>query len=368
MDVVVIGAGVIGCSVAAHVLRRAARTRVHVLEAGAAAGMQSTARGAGGVRAQFGSELNARFSVAGIEEFERLGAAVEFRQRGYLMLASDERYLDEVVPRQQAWGVAVERWSMTQLRSRAPWLDLDGLVGAAFGARDGYLDPYSVCRAFEREARDAGATFRFGAAVAELGDDRVVLGDGSSIAFDRVVLAAGHRSAELAALPVVPGRHQLAVTEGRGGVPEGAPMVVDLATGFHFRPEGRGLLLGYNDPPTVDCAAPAEDAPPFDEAFLPRLAEAGVPRFPALADLGISPRHCWAGWYAETPDHHAILDRVGSRIYATGFSGHGIMHAPAAGIAAAELVLDGACRSFDLGALRVDRFADGGAASEALIL
>jgi sarcosine oxidase, subunit beta len=188
-----------------------------------------------------------------------------------------------------------------------------------------------------------------------------------------VVNAAGADARDVAAMlgvdvPVEPIRRNLAFMEspraGAGG--DAIPMCVDLDTGVLVRREGAGgYVVAYSDPndrPTRDTS--------LDPAFLPALAERVGNRFPFLADAPADPARCWAGLYPETPDHHAIIGRAPGLprfIQCVGFGGHGIMHAPAAGRAVAELILLGRSRTFDLRPLRPSRFDEGDLVEEAAV-
>jgi sarcosine oxidase, subunit beta len=124
--------------------------------------------------------------------------------------------------------------------------------------------------------------------------------------------------------------------------------------------------VAYSDP---------NDAPGWDTAvdpaFLPALATRLPNRFPFLLELPIDPGRCWAGLYPETPDHHAVVGedpRVPGLFHCVGFGGHGLMHAPAAGRAIAELITGGRCDTFDLRALRPSRFDEGDLIDESAVL
>ncbi|MER3414289.1 MAG: FAD-binding oxidoreductase [Armatimonadota bacterium] len=373
-DVFIAGAGVIGWSIAAHLLRLAPRLSVVVADKASVSGSGATGRAAGGVRAQFGTPINIAFSLFSIREFERVMEEVAFRQHGYLFVTSKEegmRAMDALTPMQQSLGVPVRRLTPAEVHDLVPILNTADVVGATFSATDGYLDPHLVCSLFEKEARTAGARFLPSTEVLAF-DGHIVSTSAGDIACRTAVLATGHWSARLATrlgldIAVRPGRHQLALTGDAKGLPKHLPMVVDMDTTFHFRPEGRGLLVGYTDhlpQPVVTLDQP----PPFDARFFEELADAALHRLPMLAEVGFDTRRSWAGWYAETPDRHAIVGKTGHWIVAAGFGGHGIMHSPAAGQAVAELVLRGECKSFDLHALRPSRFAEGELTVELVVI
>jgi sarcosine oxidase subunit beta len=143
-------------------------------------------------------------------------------------------------------------------------------------------------------------------------------------------------------------------------------MVVDMATGFHYRPEGLGLLLAWNDP---------DETPGFktnfDPGFIEKILTRGVDRVPCLAEAEINPRRAWAGLYEMTPDHHPVLGRVDEApglFLANGFSGHGVMHSPATGKVLADLILKGATDLIDADLLGLRRFAENRLLEETAVL
>ncbi|MBA3726650.1 MAG: FAD-binding oxidoreductase [Armatimonadetes bacterium] len=378
VDVAIIGGGVIGWGVAYHVLKLSPTLRVTVIDKQPSFAMGSTARAAGGVRAQFGTAVNVDMSLRSItffEEFEReLGTNIGFRQHGYLFVTATQDgadYLERVGELQRRRGVPSRTFSVDEVRARAPFLNCDDLTGAAFSPTDGYLDPYAVCQGFEKGARSLGASAVYGTAAIGSESGSVSLDDGGRLGAGQIVLAAGHWSGELAQklgieVPIAPQKHQLAMTEPVSGLPENLPMIVDLDTSFHFRPEGQGLLIGYDDP---DARQPHADVPPyFDFGFLERLAPVALHRLPLAARLRFDYKRSWAGYYAETPDHHAVIGRCGDIVVATGFGGHGIMHSPAAGLSVAEILVKGEPSTLDLFSLRPQRFAEQDLVPEPMVI
>ena len=186
-----------------------------------------------------------------------------------------------------------------------------------------------------------------------------------------VVNAAGPWAAQVAklagsSLPVEPLRRQLVPTEPFAGLPKRFPMVIDMSTGFHFRREGKGILLAWNDPDETP-GFKTEFDPTFVEKILTRAAD----RVPSLAEAEVNPRRAWAGLYEMTPDHHAIIGPspdVAGLYFVNGFSGHGVMHSPASGRITADLILRGATDVIDAKQLSVDRFAEGSLLIENAVL
>jgi sarcosine oxidase, subunit beta len=186
-----------------------------------------------------------------------------------------------------------------------------------------------------------------------------------------VVNAAGPWAAEVARLagaelPVEPLRRQLVPTEPFDGLPQRFPMVIDMSTGFHFRREGKGILLAWNDPDETP-GFKTEFDPGFVEKILTRAAD----RVPRLAEAEVNPRRAWAGLYEMTPDHHAIIGAapdVAGLYFVNGFSGHGVMHSPASGRITADLILHGRSNLIETSQLNVGRFAAGQLLEETAVL
>jgi sarcosine oxidase subunit beta len=167
-------------------------------------------------------------------------------------------------------------------------------------------------------------------------------------------------------LPVEPLRRMLVPTEPFDKVSHQSPMVVDMSSGFHYRPEGLGLLLAWNDP---------EETPGFktnfDPAFIEKILTRGVSRVPVLEEAEVNPRRAWAGLYEMTPDHHPVLgpvEQIPGLFLANGFSGHGVMHSPATGRILSDLILTGKCGLVDTQPLGVQRFAGGQLLHETAVL
>lgn len=365
---VVVGGGIIGLACARSLARGG--VDVTLVEAGSALAQASTARANGGVRAQFATTGNIAFSLHSIGVYEELAARrpeVAFHQTGYLLMTGTdegERGLRSAMERQRSLSVDVEWLAADQVMDRAPMVRADDLRGATFHARDGFLDPAGAAAALAADARAAGARVLTGARVDAIARDgsrwRIAHAHGTD-APQIVVNATGVDARHIAEaaggvdLPVEPVRRNLAMFNDEPGAL--TPMMVDLDTGVLVRREVAGGWVGaYSDP----ADPPGRDIT-LDPRFLEQLGERAPHRFPFLAELPVDPARCWAGLYPETPDHHAIVGAdpiIPGLLHAVGFGGHGVMHAPAAGHAIAELVMTGRCESFDLAPLRPSRFAE----------
>lgn len=379
-DVVVVGAGVIGLSVARE-LKRAGVGEVVVLERHGGIGQESTSRANGGFRAQFTTAPNIAFSFWSIGELERLEAEtglLAMHQTGYLLFTGTEegeRGLQAACELQRSLGVPTEWLSAEEVLAKAPFLRPDGLRAGTFHARDGFLDPYGVARAMEQQARELGARIQTDVevrAIRRTDGGFEVEHDRGAVGATWVVNAAGSDAREVGAMlgvevPVTPYRRNLAFAPDPSHAGDLIPMCVDLDTGVLVRREASGgYVIAYSNP----------DDPPgrettVDPAFFEDLAERIGNRFPFLEEHPIDPGRCWAGPYPETPDHHAIVGetpRVPRFLQCAGFGGHGVMHSPAAGRAIAELVRLGRCETFDLRPLRLSRFAEGDLVVETAVL
>lgn len=380
-SVVVVGAGVIGCSVAFQ-LARMGRKGVVVLEREALPGAGSTSRANGGIRAQFTTEANVRMSLLSMEILdgleEEIGEPPAYRKAGYLFLTDTaEKFaaMERAAAYQRDFGVSVEVLDASEVRRRVPWVAGERLAGGTFGARDGFIDPGRLCSFFASAAAHDGVSFRYGrevvAAEETAGGYVLRTSDGASFETPAVVIAAGAWSARVAALlgvevPVEPVRRHLFLTGPVPGLPAVIPMTIDADTGVLVRREGERALVAFSnadEPPGFDTTC--------DPEFVLRFADALSARFPSVAAAGIDQRRSWAGLYEVTPDHHAIVGAVPGRpglVLVTGFSGHGVMHAPAAGRSAAEIVVRGRSESIDVSPLSLARFARGELIHETMVL
>lgn len=380
-DAVIIGSGAVGLAVAAALAEAGVRDIV-VFDRLPGPGQGSTSRANGGVRAQFTTAANVHFSRISLGVFEALEREMPgvagYVRAGYLLMtgtARGEATLRQGAALQRALGVETEWLTPAEVLARAPFVRSDGLRGGTFHGRDGFIDPHGIARALHARAARAGVDFRFDeevvAAVREAtGLFRVRLSSGEFRA-RWLINAAGPDAREVALLlgvdlPVHPVRRNLACTAPVSSIPPLIPMCVDTDTGVLIRRESGGVLIAWSDP----ADPPGRDTS-VDPHFLEGVAARVGHRFPFLSDVPIDPRHCWAGLYPETPDHHAIVGEtpgVPGFLQAVGFGGHGIMHAPAAGIALAEIVTRGRSETLDLHPLRAARFAEGDLVKEAAVL
>jgi sarcosine oxidase, subunit beta len=381
-DVVIIGAGIVGSSIAWHLTEAGCRN-VILLERETHQGKGSTGKSMGGVRAQFSTPINIRMSMYSIPFFrdfeERTGHPTGYRPQGYLFVATKDshlQYLAANYEKQVALGLnTVHRLSTTEVLQFCPQLRSDDILGGSFCSTDGFVDPYSVMTGLTASAVERGVQLLRSAEVTGIRtDSRGVAGVETNDRFisSRVVVnAAGAWAGQVARLagvdlPVEPLRRMLVPTEPFDKISHDSPMVIDMATGFHFRPESLGILMAWNDP---------DETPGFktnfDPAFIEKILTRGVDRVPCLEEVEVNPRRAWAGLYEMTPDHHPVLGAVSTvpgLFLANGFSGHGVMHSPATGRILADLILTGKCDLVETGLLAFDRFATGKLLHETAVL
>ncbi len=368
-QIIIIGGGVMGASVAYHLARRGCR-QVLLLERSPTFGGGATGKCAGGIRYQFSTQINIRLSQISLPMLERfeaeIGQAIGLRRSGYLFLLTDEvqvRLFKQQVALQHRLGVATEWLSGDEVRRWLPQLAAEDVLAATFHPDEGLADPHSVVNGYLAAARRLGVQ-----ALTETPVSGITVRAGrvcgvqtphGNVACEVVVNAAGPWAGVVSQmagvpLPVSPIRRQLLTTTPLPELPPDFPVIIDLAQGIGFHREGAGLLTGMpnpNEPPGFDESV--------DEAWEMVHMEAAMKRLPLLARAGRLAH--WAGLYEVTPDHHPIFgpvpDLAGYYIVA-GFSGHGFMHGPVSGLLMAEIILDGRAAALDVSGLDYRRFAE----------
>lgn len=381
-EVVIVGGGIVGASIAYH-LTAAGCKNVLMVERESHQGKGSTGKSMGGVRAQFATPVNIRMSLYSIPFYagfeDELGHPCGYRPQGYLFLATSEphlRYLRTNQALQKNLGLKdAHMVGPSDVHRMFPQLRADDVLGGSFCSTDGFVDPHSAMTGFTSWALEHGAQIWRGTEVIaiklEAGRVAAVETTRGEVATRLVVNAAGAWAADVARLvgidlPVKPLRRMLVPTEPFDEFPHSAPMIIDMSNGFHFRPEGLGFLLAWNDP---------EETPGFktnfEPAFVEKILVHAANRVPCFENVAVNPKRAWAGLYEMTPDHHAILGPVPAVegfFLANGFSGHGVMHAPATGKVVADLILRGATDLIDPAILALERFQTGKLLHETAVL
>ena len=373
-EAVIIGAGIMGCSIA-HALAERGLRDIVVLEKDAI-GRGATADAAGGIRQQFATETNIRlatYSVRVWESFqERFGQDISFRQQWYLFLLTkpeEESSFRASLALQQRLGVP-SRWvEPAEIRVLNPHVKLDDVYGGTFCPEDGWADTYAATMGFANAARRLGVeileeTPATGIRV-EGGRVTAVETPAGPIATPLVIICAGPYTrlvGQLAGvdIPVDPYRRMSFITEPFDQLPPTLPMTIEFATGLYFHPESGGFLFGM-----ANREEPSSFNKTVDEDWMVTTVEALVRRCPAFAEANVM--RGWAGFYEVTPDDNPVLGFLGEPeglAVAAGFSGHGFMQGPAIGVCMAELILEGAAKTVDITPFRPSRFREGALAPE----
>jgi sarcosine oxidase, subunit beta len=356
-EVVVVGGGVMGASIAYH-LAAAGVDDVVLYERDALAS-GPTGRSTALIRLHYSQPLLVRMAAHGLRMYssfrEAVGGDSGFTRTGLLVAApeAERGALEHNVAVGRGEGATMELLSAEQVEEIEPRLDADGLV-FAFEPEAGYCDPYRVTAGFAGAARRAGVRIEEGTAVGPLAE----LDAGT------VVVAAGPWSPGLLrplgyelparAAPTEIGRYRLPASFGSP-----PPAVADFSGHqLYFVPrEGGFLEVGTLDPEHAEHPIDPDECPEgASRETLARFREALVARLPGAG--GGHWRGSWSAVYDVTPDWHPAIGFVAEGvIVAAGFSGHGFKLAPAVGTAVAELVRDGRSSSYDLGLLDPGRFA-----------
>lgn len=357
-DVAIIGGGVMGSSVAYHLLRLEPKIKVAVVERDPTYTHASSALSLGGIRVQFGLKENIQMSLYALERIRNFAVEMavddekpflNFRQEGYLFLIDyhgQETALDSLNLQKQT-GAEVEWWPLEKIKEKFPIFSGKKFVGGTYGPQDGYLDPYALLMAFRKKALSLGACYiadevkqilRSSSAI-----EGLLLKSGKKIISKKVVNAAGAWAADVAnsaeiKLPIRPVSRQVFAVKPALSIPHPLPLVI-APSGLYFRPETGGLIL-------VGRSLP-EDKLGFDFTWTwtrfqnilwPELVEI-VPSFSHLKLV-----RGWAGLYDQNLlDSNAILGpwpELPGFFLINGFSGHGLQQSFAAGRYLSELILN----------------------------
>jgi sarcosine oxidase subunit beta len=368
-DIIIIGGGVMGASTAYHLALRGQHNIV-LLEKEDFFGLGATGRCAGGVRYQFGTEINVRLSLLSLPMLERfkeeIGQSIDYRKIGYLFLLTTQDEVSiftQIVNMQNRLGAHTQWLSGDDIRMLLPIMCLDDVLAGSYNPLDGLVDPNSVVMGYISAAQRLGVQAFTSSPVtgihAQSGRVTAVETPDQTISAPIIVDATGPwagRTGQMIGLkvPVSPIRRQWLTTTPIPSLPVDFPFVIDFSQSLYFHPEGPGLLTGMSNP---------NELPGYDQNIDPKWElvhmEAAVKRLPMLERVGLASH--LAGLYEVTPDAHPIFGKTPIEGYylVSGFSGHGFMHGPIAGELMSEIILDGEASSLDISMLDFARFEEG---------
>jgi sarcosine oxidase subunit beta len=366
-DVIIVGGGVHGAAAAYYLSKEGVKVALFEKEYLSSG---SSGRSAAGLRQHFGTEVNCRLAKYNLEVFptleEELGGELnlEFTQWGYLWVAYSKESLTQLeknVKLQVSLDIPSEMLSPPDMKKRWPYLNVDRMLGAAFCAKDGHINPHTLTMAYGKAAQKLGARVFTYTPVERItldgGKASGVIAAGEQWSAPRVFVAAGAWSRPLLGeigvdIPVYPERHNLLVTEPIE--PFQCPMTLCLDDGAYFKQLPNGtFFFGRDDqdePRVLESGNSAK--------FLEGVTKSVLQRIPALKGVRIV--HQWSGPYAVTPDHQAIIDWTPVEGVWTncGWSGHGLQFGPSGGRLAKEMFF-GEKTFVDIHNFRLSRFAEG---------
>jgi FAD-dependent oxidoreductase domain-containing protein 1 len=379
-DVVIGGGAVMGSSIAYHLAAHPSFSgRILVIDRDMTYRQAASSLSLSSVRQQFSSPINIRAGLYGVSFLRRAGEiltvdgeapALPFTENGYLYLASDAGapILEANHATQLEEGADILLLGHDGLKSRFPFLNLEGIVAAAWGrSGEGWFDGYSLMQAFRRKARSLGVVYREGE-IAELERDgarvsAVRLANGERIACGAFVNAAGASGAAKLArqmgfeIPIHSRKRCVFLFTAQERIAN-CPLIIDVS-GAYVRTEGESYICGISPPADQDPDSDDFEVEwsEFEDVIWPALAY----RIPAFENL--RPGRAWAGHYdLNVFDHNAIVGRapdLDNSYLAAGFSGHGIQQSPAIGRGLAELIAQGGYTTLDLSDFAYERIAAG---------
>lgn len=371
-DIIILGAGVMGASIAFHLAQRGAG-HIVVLDKDHA-GQGSSSRSSALVRMHYSFPPEVELAVKSLEMFqswkELLGRESHFRKTGFIRIVPENEMdrLEANVEMQRACGANVEILERRALEELEPDWNFGDVPAAAYEPDSGYSDGYSVANDFIEAARQLGVDYRPRTQATQLviAKDRArgVMVGGDKIEAPVVIAATGVWSRPLFTqagieLPIENEFHQVAILRNPPNMQGHGNACIDSTTTTYFRTEGRGrMLLGdfYGDPGADPDRLPDR----VSGAWLEKIVTRASRRIPKLENAEIL--RGITGVYDMTPDARPIMGAITAidGLYVcAGFSGMGFKISPAVGLAMSELVLDGRSKTTDIAAFRPSRFAEG---------
>lgn len=369
-DMIIVGGGVIGSSIAYNLLSDGFEGEVTIFEKDRTYEFASTPRSAGGIRHLFTTAINVQVSRYSIQKYltfpEDMAvgsdkAEIDFKQRGYLFLSKNIEELKEQHAMQVANGANSELLSRNELLKIIPELNIDDLDGGLYCKDDGYLDPYSVMQGYVRKTKQLGGEYIYEEVETILQEagkaTGVKLKNGEVYQAPIVINSAGPWAPILSEasgfpIPVVPLKRQIIQFDTAEPLVRELPLTVD-PTGVYFRHEGSSIISGFSEKvkPGIDFKWSRDF---FMEQLWPVLGHR-VKNFEQAKIVG-----GWAGMYSHnTKDQNAIVGEhpeLSGYYMAVGFSGHGMQQAPAVGKGLSELIRKGRYETLDLSPFCFERF------------
>ncbi|MBU0704356.1 MAG: FAD-binding oxidoreductase [Chloroflexi bacterium] len=366
-DVVIIGAGAIGCSTAYH-LARMGIADIVVVEM-EQVGSGSSSKSASMLSLQFcADELSARmakYSYARYMQFEEeLGVPIDFKKTGWLSLATQasSAHLLRGARMLQSLGIETDVLESDEIKRRYPEINTTDIVVGTWGPDDGPFDPYMIMSGYSKRAREMGVKLHEGARAtgirAQEGRVEGVATDKGFVATRVVVNAGGPWAIEIGRwvgveIPIINSIRNIVVTTPFPDIPSDRPFIEDVTAEWYYRPEGPGILMGMGATPTDKLDVQ------FNMKVVEEMIETAVRRVPILERASMLTG--WAGIRPMTPDGRPILGPVPSVdgfVLNCGWGGTGIIQAPIAGQLVAEYVSDGRASTMDIGPFSIERFAE----------
>lgn len=364
-DIVIIGGGIIGSSVAYHLARDGRAGTIAVIERDITYSEAATPRGSGGIRQLFSLPENIEMARYGLDFYKKFDQtmsskgdqiSISFRRQGYLFVsdAGNEKVMEQNFHNQQKMGVKAQLLDNTNLEQLFPSIYNNDVKLAVYSPDDAWIDAYSALNGFKSKARELGVTYVSeeisSANIQNKKIKSLKCEEGPTVRGEVFILATGAWSGEIAKyfdvnIPVEPMSRESYFFRCDKEI-EPLPFI-KTETDLAFRPEGNGFTGGMPDW-SVKGGWNWELSPTrFEDTVWPSLAH----RIPAMKTIKLE--RSWRGHYARNNlDYNAIIGPWAANphnlLIATGFSGHGIMHAPATGLAISELVLEGRYKTIDL--------------------
>ncbi|GAB3700826.1 NAD(P)/FAD-dependent oxidoreductase [Corynebacterium nasicanis] len=367
-EVVIIGGGVMGMSVAWHLAARGVRNIVVVEQATLGSG--SSAKPLGGIRANFSDPGNVVLGKRSLDAYRRFsrdfGVDIELSRVGYLFLARTDEELDQLhssAVTQAALGIRTHILTPAEAVELNPFLEASSLTGASFTPDDGHAAPAKVVEGYTRACLDLGVCILERTQVLDIqrSADTIteVITNRGGIRTNSVICAAGAWSAGIGdmvgvQLPVEPVRRMIGLTRQMSAPHPTVPFTLDLSTTMYFHNFRNGLLVG------ISHLEKSEFCREYSYEWLREFNAAASICAPALENPDLQAG--WAGYYENTPDHNALIGEacdLPGFYYLTGFSGHGFLQAPAAGELLAD-IYQGRESFMDPRPFSVERFAEAG--------